>query len=129
MTGLTSKTILVVEDDPSISFVMSELLEDEGFKVQVAENGVAALELLQRDGVPNLILLDMIMPKMNGWEFAKEFAAKYDHLCPIIAITAAADAKQRAKDINAVDLIEKPFDFDKFLATIKKHITVHRDPN
>ena len=48
---------------------------------------------------------------MNGWEFAKEFAAKYDHLCPIIAMTAAADAKQRAKDINAADLIEKPFDF------------------
>ena len=122
MTMLKSKTIFVVEDDPGISLVLSELLEDEGFKVQVAENGVVALELLQKYGVPNLILLDMIMPKMNGWEFAKEFTAKYDHLCPIIAMTAAADAKQRAKDINAADLIEKPFDFDKCLATIKKHI-------
>ncbi len=124
MTILKSKTIFVIEDDPGISFVLSELLEGEGFKVQVAENGVVALELLQKHGVPSLILLDMIMPKMNGWEFAKEFTEKYDHLCPIIAMTAAADAKQRAKDINAVDLIEKPFDFDQFLATIKKHITV-----
>ena len=124
MTILKSKTIFVIEDDPGISFVLSELLEGEGFKVQVAENGVVALELLQKHGVPSLILLDMIMPKMNGWEFAKEFTEKYDHLCPIIAMTAAADAKQRAKDINAVDLIEKPFDFDKILATIKKHITV-----
>ena len=124
MTILKSKTIFVVEDDPEISFVLSELLEAEGFKVQVAENGVVALELVQKYGVPNLILLDMIMPKMNGWEFAKEFAANYDHLCPIIAMTAAADAKQRAKDINAADLIEKPFDFDKFLETIKKHINV-----
>lgn len=123
MTILKSKTIFVIEDDPGISFVLSELLEGEGFKVQVAENGVVALELLQKHGVPSLILLDMIMPKMNGWEFAKEFTEKYDHLCPIIAMTAAADAKQRAKDINAVDLIEKPFDFDQFLATIKKHIT------
>ena len=124
MTILKSKTIFVVEDSPDISFVLSELLESEGFKVQVAENGVVALELLQKHGVPSLILLDMIMPKMNGWEFAKEFTEKYDHLCPIIAMTAAADAQQRAKDINAVDLIEKPFDFDKLLATIKKHITV-----
>ena len=124
MTILKSKTIFIIEDDPGISFVLSELLEGEGFKVQVAENGVVALELLQKHGVPSLILLDMIMPKMNGWEFAKEFTEKYDHLCPIIAMTAAADAKQRAKDINAVDLIEKPFDFDQFLATIKKHITV-----
>ena len=123
MTILKSKTIFVIEDDPGISFVLSELLEGEGFKVQVAENGVVALELLQKHGVPSLILLDMIMPKMNGWEFAKEFTEKYDHLCPIIVMTAAADAKQRAKDINAVDLIEKPFDFDQFLATIKKHIT------
>ena len=123
MTIVKSKTIFVIEDDPGISFVLSELLEGEGFKVQVAENGVVALELLQKHGVPSLILLDMIMPKMNGWEFAKEFTEKYDHLCPIIAMTAAADAKQRAKDINAVDLIEKPFDFDQFLATIKKHIT------
>ena len=124
MTISKSKTIFVIEDDPGISFVLSELLEGEGFKVQVAENGVVALELLQKHGVPSLILLDMIMPKMNGWEFAKEFTEKYDHLCPIIVMTAAADAKQRAKDINAVDLIEKPFDFDQFLATIKKHITV-----
>ena len=124
MTILKPKTIFVIEDDPGISFVLAELLEGEGFKVQVAENGVVALELLRKHGVPSLILLDMIMPKMNGWEFAKEFTEKYDHLCPIIAMTAAADAKQRAKDINAVDLIEKPFDFDKFLATIKKHITV-----
>jgi CheY-like chemotaxis protein len=123
MTISKSKTIFVIEDDPGISFVLSELLKGEGFKVQVAENGVVALELLQKYGVPSLILLDMIMPKMNGWEFAKEFTEKYDHLCPIIAMTAAADAKQRAKDINAVDLIEKPFDFDQFLATIKKHIT------
>jgi CheY-like chemotaxis protein len=123
MTILKSKTIFVVEDSPDISFVLSELLESEGFKVQVAENGVVALELLQKYGVPDLILLDMIMPKMNGWEFAKEFTEKYDHLCPIIAMTAAADAKQRAKDINAVDFIEKPFDFDKLLATINKHIT------
>ena len=124
MTISKSKTIFVIEDDPGISFVLSELLEGEGFEVQVAENGVVALELLQKHGVPSLILLDMIMPKMNGWEFAKEFTEKYDHLCPIIVMTAAADAKQRAKDINAVDLIEKPFDFDQFLATIKKHITV-----
>lgn len=122
MTILKSKTILIVEDDQDISFAISKLLEDEGYIILAAENGIAALELIQKQGVPNLILLDMIMPKMNGWEFAREFAAKYGSPCPIIVMTAAADAKQRAKEINAIDFIEKPFNFDKFLALIKKHL-------
>jgi CheY-like chemotaxis protein len=87
-----------------------------------AENGIIALELLKKQGLPDLILLDMIMPEMNGWQFANEFAAKYDHLCPIIVMTAAADAQQRAKDINASGWIEKPFDLNKLLLVIKQHL-------
>ena len=121
MTILKSKTILIVEDDPDISFVLSDFLESEGYTVQVAENGAAALLLLSKHGVPNLILLDMMMPVMNGWQFALEFVAKFDHLCPIIVMTAAADAEQRAKDVSAIGWIGKPFDLDKLLALIKKH--------
>lgn len=123
MTNLKLKTVFIVEDDPGISYVLSELLKGGGFDVQVARNGLVALKLLQKCGMPSLILLDMMMPQMNGWEFAKEFAARYENRCPIIVMTAAANAQQRAIDINAVDLIEKPFDFKKFITTMNKHIT------
>jgi DNA-binding response OmpR family regulator len=69
------------------------------------------------------------MPVMNGWQYAIEFAAKYDHICPIIVMTAAADAEQRAKDINASGWIEKPFDLNKLLAVIEKHINVEKNLN
>ncbi len=115
------KTILIVEDDPDILFALSSLLEDEGYTVQVAENGVVALELLKKYGLPHLILLDMIMPVMNGWQFAAEFTAQYDHLCPIIVMTAAADAQQRAKDVGAIGWIGKPFVLEKLLGMIREY--------
>jgi CheY-like chemotaxis protein len=62
----------------------------------------------------------MMLPVMNGWQFAIEFVAKFDRHCPIIVMSAAVDAKQRAKDIGAVGWIEKPFAFDKLLELIKK---------
>ena len=121
-TTSNQKTILVIEDDKTILFTVKEFLKMEGYDVQTAENGFAALELLKTGVIPNLILLDMKMPIMNGWQFASEFLAKYDHKTPIVVMTAAADAEQRAKDINANGWVSKPFDFDHFLKMIKKYV-------
>ncbi|MGK5086203.1 response regulator transcription factor [Bdellovibrionota bacterium FG-2] len=115
-----SKTILIVEDDKNILFAASALLEGEGYTVVCAENGEMALDLLKEQGMPHLILLDMIMPVMNGWEFAKEFQVKYGTQAPIVVMTAAADAQSRAKDIGAIGWIGKPFILDELLALIKK---------
>ncbi|MDD4972717.1 MAG: response regulator transcription factor [Bacteriovorax sp.] len=122
MTNLKFKKILIVEDDVDILFSLEMLLENEGYTVQVAENGAVALELIKNNGLPNLILLDMMMPVMNGWQFGLKVHALYGHLCPIVVMTAAADAQQRAKDINAIDWLEKPFNFKKLLTLIKKHV-------
>lgn len=124
---IKAKTILIIEDDQDILFALSALLSGDDYKILVAENGAVALELLKNNDLPDLILLDMLMPVMNGWEFALEFAKTYDHQCPIVIMTAAADAEQRAKDINADDWIEKPFPFNKLLALIEKHINVEDD--
>lgn len=121
MTDLKQKSILVVEDDPNILSALSTFLESEGYRVLIALNGSIALELLKKDKVPNLVLLDMMMPVMNGWQFALEFVARFDHLCPIVVMTAAADAQKRAEEISAIGWIEKPFDLDRLLALIKKH--------
>ena len=115
------KTILIIEDEPDIMLAVSMFLEGEGYTVYGAENGFVALELLKKHDLPHLILLDMVMPVMNGWQFASEFLQLYGRKVPIIVMTAAADAEQRAKDTNANGWIEKPFSLDSLLVLIKKH--------
>jgi CheY-like chemotaxis protein len=114
------KTILVVDDEKEILLTLQDFLESEGYNVLAAENGLKAMQLLEKFGVPDLILLDMKMPIMNGWEFANKFHDRHDHLSPVVVITAAADAEQRAKDINADGWIEKPFNLDSLLSKIKQ---------
>lgn len=116
------KTILIVEDDQDILFSMEMLLECENYQVQTAKNGKVALDLIKTHGLPHLILLDMMMPVMDGWEFSHQLAAQYKKRCPIIVMTGAADAQQRARDINANDWIEKPFELNKLLVKIRKNL-------
>jgi len=122
MTKIAPKKILIIEDDEDILFTLKAFLETENYQVSTAENGASALELIKTDGVPNLILLDMKMPIMNGWEFAIEFVNKFDHLSPIVVMTAAEDAQKRARDISAIGWVGKPFDLNDLLKKIKTHI-------
>lgn len=115
------KIILIIEDEFEIRDTLKEFLELEGYEVLAAENGLAAMELLNHSK-PHLIILDMMMPIMNGWEFATAYYAKFSPPSPIIVLTAAANAEQRAKDIQAVSWAEKPFDFYELLDKIKSHI-------
>lgn len=110
---------MVIEDEKEIRETLKDFLEFEGYEVLTAENGFEAMGQLEHSKSPNLILLDMKMPIMNGWQFAKEYLDKYDHTSPIVVITAAADAEQRAKDINAEGWISKPFNLDLLLQKIK----------
>lgn len=117
------KRILVVEDDEAIRDVVRDFLESEEYLVDVASNGDEALRVLQTVGVPNLVLLDMKMPVMNGWQFALEFVNRYNHRAPIVVMTAAADAAQRATDVSAIGWVGKPFDLNELLDKIKAHQT------
>lgn len=111
---------MVIEDEQEIRYTLKDFLEFEGYQVLAAENGFEAMEQLKTSPAPHLILLDMKMPIMNGWQFAGEYLNKYDHTSPIVVITAAADAEQRAKDINAEGWISKPFNLDSLLTKIKQ---------
>ena len=114
------KTILIVEDDPDILFAVSMLLEGEGYATQKAENGSVALEILKNHGLPHLVLLDMMMPIMNGWQFGLAFREMYPERTPVVVMSAAADAEQRAQDIGAEGWIGKPFMLDELLPVIKR---------
>jgi CheY-like chemotaxis protein len=120
-THRAGKRVLVVEDDPDILLTVKELLELEGYAVDCAENGAVALERIREHGTPHLILLDMKMPVMNGWQFAAELHGRYDALSPVVVMTAAGDAARRAKDVGAAGWVGKPFDLDDLLAKVRAH--------
>ena len=121
MNILKSKTIFIIEDDQDISDALSSLLKDEGYNVVVAENGVMALILLKQYGLPHLILLDMMMPVMSGPQFVEKFALEYADACPIILMTAAENASQRAQNIGAIAWIVKPFSLIQLIELVKLH--------
>jgi len=114
------KTLLLVEDDPDIVYALASFLETEGYAVRAGQNGLEALELLAAHGMPNLILLDMKMPVMDGWKFAEVFRAKYDRVVPIVVMTAAGEPARRAREIAADGWLGKPFDVATLLSTVRR---------
>jgi CheY-like chemotaxis protein len=115
-----ARPVLVVDDDPAIAEVVAGALEDEGYPVAVAHNGAEALKQVEARP-PRLILLDMRMPVMNGWEFADAYRARSAERAPIVVMTAGRDAAQKARDIDADGYIAKPFDLDEILETVTRH--------
>ena len=114
------KPVLLVEDDLDLLGMVQLLLSGEGYEVITATNGREALDQVAQ-AMPGLILLDMKMPIMNGWEFAREFRARYDRQAPIVVLTAAEDARKRAEEIGAEDYLGKPFEIDDLLRIVTRY--------
>lgn len=109
----------MVDDDPSIVAVVSEILVAEGHEVVSAENGAEALG--KADGEA-LVLLDMRMPVLDGWGFAREFRAAGKR-SPIVVMTAAENARRWAEEIGADGYLAKPFEIDALIAAVERHAT------
>ncbi|MDA3952896.1 MAG: response regulator [Bacteroidales bacterium] len=109
--------ILIVDDSETNLVLLEAILEDDGFDVQKAYTAYEAEEILQKR-IPNIILLDLLMPNENGFDLLKKLKAnnKFMHI-PIIIVTAFANEENRmiATDLGAVDLIEKPINIPDFL--------------
>ncbi len=117
----TSETVLVVDDDAELLGMVDMVLEGAGYRVITATNGYEALQLLAREK-PAIILLDMKMPGMDGWKFAREFRSRYGHLAPIVVLTAAEDARKRAEEIGADGYLGKPFDIEELIRVVRCHV-------
>lgn len=115
------RSILVVEDDPDLLSLVEMILSESGRPVRTASEGRAALARVAEE-MPGLILLDMRMPGMNGWEFAREFHARHGAGCPIVVVTAAENARRRAEEIGADAWLAKPFDLDEVLALVTRFL-------
>lgn len=113
--------VLVVDDDDSIRDFVSVALAYEGYEVVSAENGEAALGAIDRGRGVAVILLDMRMPVMDGWEFARVYRERPGPHAPIIVLTAARDAADYAAQIQADGFLAKPFDLDALIRTVARH--------
>jgi len=120
--------ILVVDDTPDNLIMMSELLKDE-YKVKVANNGEKALKISQSQTPPDLILLDIMMPVMDGYEVCRQLKAnpQTQHI-PIIFLTAKTDATDETKglEIGAIDYITKPINPAILMARVRTHLDIKR---
>lgn len=112
--------ILVIDDDPSILDTVAEMLEFEGYAVQVAANGAEGLAAIERRR-PALVLLDMRMPVLDGWGFASRLRALGIQL-PVVVMTAAQDAKRWAGDIAAAGYLAKPFEYQELLSAVRANL-------
>jgi DNA-binding response OmpR family regulator len=112
--------VLIVEDDRDLLELMSLILESAGFSTEQAFNGRAGLEALSEQ-LPGLILLDMRMPVMNGWEFAAELRRLHQEAVPIVVVTAAEDAQKRAEEIGAEGWLSKPFAPRDLVDVVTRH--------
>jgi CheY-like chemotaxis protein len=115
-----SASILVVEDDPDLLALVEMILRDAGYPVRTAPEGRTALARVAEE-MPALVFLDMRMPVMNGWEFAREFRARYGRAAPIVVVTAAENAEGRAAEIGAEGWLAKPFDLEDVLRAAERH--------
>ena len=125
---MTQATILIVDDTPANLRLLSSILGHAGYQVRPARNGQIALSSAQSDP-PDLILLDIMMPGMDGYEVCRHLKAdpQTEHI-PIIFISALDDVQGKVKsfELGAVDYITKPFQSEEILARVNSHVTIHK---
>lgn len=125
MNDIAEKSvILIVDDTPTNLEMLLDILEDAGFKVVVAEDGESAIEMVEY-APPDLILLDILMPRLDGFETCRRLKSNPKTAdIPIIFMTALIDNVEKLKGLNlgAVDYVTKPFEHEEVLARINIHL-------
>lgn len=112
---MADQQILIIEDEPDLRQTFKDLLELEGFEAATAGNGREALEFLQKQNKPCLILLDLMMPVMNGWEFLETVKTRHQQVfdsVPIVIISAAADVADAQLQYGC-SVMQKPVDIQR----------------
>ncbi|HLF50458.1 MAG TPA: response regulator [Methylomirabilota bacterium] len=124
---MSAGKILVVDDEREVRLVIQEFLTGKGYEVRVAGNGLEALAALETFS-PDVVLLDMAMPEMDGLETLKHISALYPNL-PVIMVTVNADIETTSKvlQLGAADYVPKPFDLDYLDQAVSIQISAGRD--
>ena len=115
------KNILIIEDDIYIHASLKELLEEEGFAVSSASNGEEGIRKLQNGEQPDLILLDLMMPVKDGFQFREEQMSNPAYReFPVVAMSAYGNLHTNKEKLSVEAYLKKPIDIDNLLATIRQ---------
>jgi CheY-like chemotaxis protein len=118
---VTNDRVLVVEDDDDIRDVIEEVLCAEGLRVDVARDGLEALDKLEANGKPPVILLDMMMPRMDGETFLRHLRDKPALAdTPVVVISGNAAVREKAHQLAAVACLVKPFELEELLGLVHR---------
>jgi CheY-like chemotaxis protein len=117
---MTDRRVLIIEDDEDLAPVLSEALSEKGYRVEVARNGEEGLAAAHRER-PDLILLDLMMPVIAGWQF-REAQLKVPELAsiPVVLITADGRALEKAKELGTAGHLPKPISLLRLQAEIAR---------
>jgi len=107
--------VLIADDEPAIVDLLAQFLEDEGYEVECATDGLMALEMMRKSR-PDLVIADVMMPKMDGFELLDELAANSEAV-PVILMSAAVVSRR-----EGVPFIAKPFDLGELLDLVTSHL-------
>ena len=119
---MRNRTILAIDDDPDIRDLIAQTLADEGYNVVTSGDGRSAIDLATTNP-PALILLDLMMPKVSGWQIMSSLkASPVSAEIPVILLSASRDLKQIAQDLGASSYLAKPFDLDDLLIAVAKYV-------
>jgi two-component system response regulator MprA len=117
-------SVLLVDDDPGIRGALGALLEDEGYRVVEACDGLEALDRVEADR-PSLILLDLMMPRLDGYGFTRELRRRgLSPAIPIVVITADGLGCQKVAPLEVEACMSKPFEIDDLLDTVSRLLQV-----
>ena len=118
------RRVLVVDDDPGIRYMLVSLLIDEGFETRTAEDGERALRLAA-EWQPHVILVDLVMPRMNGYAFVREYrklSVTLETRASVFAMTAAGPTATRSAGEHGFDeIVVKPYKVDRLLELVTSH--------
>ena len=114
--------ILIVDDEQDIAELISDVLKDEGYETVIKNDGTSAIEEINNNTDYDLILLDIMMPKVSGTDTCKEIRGKVS--CPIIFVTAKTETLDKVLgfEVGADDYITKPFEIEELVARVKAHL-------
>jgi CheY-like chemotaxis protein len=112
--------VLIIEDDADLREMMAQLVALEGHEACTVANGREALDYLRHAERPDLILLDLMMPVMDGWEFRRE-QRNDPTIADVPVVVLSALDPSRAADIGAIEFLKKPLDFDRLLELVRQY--------
>lgn len=120
--GMSGQTVLVIDDDPDIRELIAQTLSDEGYHVATSGDGAEAVTEAKKNP-PGLILLDLMMPKLSGWEVMELLRGQPETTkIPVVLVSASRDIEMAMRDLQANGSLTKPFDLDALLNLVHAYL-------